>query len=450
MGTSEQKARFFLHKFVYTKKKCYNRLMKKILCSLLILLSFGLKAEAKDYFAQGVTDYKAGKYSEAMQNFEFAVKLNPQNVNARYYLAQTYLLQKYTCDAQKQYNRIILLAPQSEAARLSQKGLSLIRQAELGNGEVVATSSGYGDNYLPYVLKDGKITKWEKFPISVYIEPKAAKNIAQKAFSKWQSATKGVVKFAFSTNPNSQIIVKFKDKLESKNDESSYVAGYSKPYYKNGFIAKSEITILTIDPTDKTPLPDDLILFSTLHEIGHSLGCNGHSNDEKDVMYESSTDPKLELTKRDINTMKLLYTLDERTLLDAIKGKTNVKEEQLIAYIKKFPNKAVGYGNLGDYYSGKGNYSKAIQNYQKAIAIEPASGEYYNLIGTTYGKMGENQKAYTNLKRACDLDKNNEFFIMQFAKYCTTPEQKSECNKYIKAFIKANPDKAQSLNLNNL
>ena len=407
---------------------------------------------AVDYYAKGVTQYKCGNYEAAAKNFEYAVKLNPKDVNSRYYLALAYIKQNYVYGAQKQYNRIILLAPESEAAKLSQQGLSLIRQAELGKNikKADTNSATIENNYIQYVLTNGNIAKWMKMPITVYIEPKKQKGVVQKSFEKWQAATDGLIKFAFSQNPNSQITVKFKDTLENKTEQSSFVAGYSKPYYKNGNLSKSEITILAIDPDTGETIDDDIIAFTALHEIGHSLGLNGHSTDENDVMFESSEEPKENLSLRDINTIKLLYTVDAQRLEQILKGGQGKKLEQLLAYVKKFPNKAVGYGNLGDYYKSKNEFAKAIQAYQKAIAIEPASAEYYNLLGTTYEKAGDATKAFSNLKRACDLEPSNDFYLNQFVKACKTPEQKQVAKIYLQKFKKAYPSNKNNENIRNL
>lgn len=430
--------------------------MKKVFLSLVFIFVFSVKGFSADYYSVGIDCFKKGVYDKAASNLEHAVRINPKNVNARYYLAQTYLMQKRIDDAKDQYNRIIILAPESDAAILSTKGLYLIKQAEIGT--VAKTSKAgdnlaqYGDNYLDYVLtSDGKILKWASFPLNVYIQSKKQKDLAIKAFQQWQTKSNNLVSFKFVTSPdNAQITLDFQNKLESSSGDESYIAGYSKPYFKGDNIVKSEIHILDTDPDTGQFLGNDFITFSTLHEIGHSLGFRGHSPESNDVMFPSSTDPKINLTQRDINTLNAFYKITPQALLARNKGATDVQLQQALDYVKQTPNKAVGWTNLGDIYRGKKMYPDAIKNYQKAISIEPDKAETYNLLGGTYAESGDAKNAYTNLKKACDLDKSNSFYLYQFAKFCLTSGQKSIGKSYIDAYLKTNPqgvsdDKIQSL-----
>ncbi|MEI8128172.1 MAG: tetratricopeptide repeat protein [bacterium] len=427
--------------------------MKKIYFSLLFMLIFATNAWAGDYYFVGADAFKKGVYDKAAANLEHAIRISPKNVNARYYLAQTYLMQKRVNDAQQQYNRIIIIAPTSDAAILSQKGLSLIRQSELG---IVASTSRnglevYQDNYLDYVISDGDIFKWASFPLNVYIEPKKQKVLAQKAFEQWQAKSNRLVNFNFVTSPaNAQIVVDFKDSLETSSGGESYIAGFSKPYYQGDNIIKSEIHILVIDPDTKKELEDDFITFSTLHEIGHTLGLKGHSPNENDVMSAIATEAKPALTQRDLNTLNIFYKINKQSLLTRGQGQTDVQLNQALDYAKKIPNKSVGWTNLGDIYRNKKMYPDAIKNYQKAISIEPKKAELYNLLGATYLNMGDKKNSFTNLKRACDLEKSNVFYLYQFAQLCFDSNQKEVGKGYIKAYLQSNPqgksdEKIQSL-----
>lgn len=429
--------------------------MKKILLSVALISTFSLQAFASDYYSLGVSNFKKGRYEKASFDLEKAVKINSKNVNARYYLAQAYLMQKRTFDAINQYNRIILLAPTSDAAILSQKGLYLIKQSEMGKSGTIELSddlAAYQDNYIDYVLtNDGSALKWSSFPINVYIEPKAQKSLAQKAFEQWQGKSNKLVSFNFVNNPaQGQITVDFKDKLETNASKDSYIAGYSKPYCKGHNIIKSEIHILAINPETGQALGDDFITFSTLHEIGHSLGFRGHSPNENDVMAPSATTPKLSLSQRDINTLFVLYKSSPKDLLARNKGQTDVQLQQALDYVKQLPDKAVGWTNLGDIYRSKKMYSNAIINYQKSISIEPNKAETYNLLGNTYLDTGDSKNAFSNLKKACDLDKSNAFYLFQFAKLCLQSGQKSIGQNYLNEFIENNPQMKSDEKIQNL
>lgn len=433
--------------------------MKKIiLCSLILSLALlnNNFADAKtsktaktynyrgDYYAVGLDAFNKGAFDKAESNFEHVVKVNPKNVNARYYLAQVYLRENRISEATEQYNRIIILAPTSEAAVCSQKGISLIRQAIITKDATVLPDefANYKDNYLSYVLSnDGQIMKWAAFPINVYIEPKKQKPLVQKAFETWQEGSNKLVSFNFVNTPNdAQITVDFKNKLETTSTKESYIAGYSKPYYQGNNIVKSEIHILAIDPDTKKDLEDNFITFSALHEIGHSLGFKGHSPNQNDVMFASASVSRLALTQRDLNTLYVFYKINKEELANQTKGQSDVKLQQALSYVKSTPNKAVGWANLGDIYRGKKMYSDAINNYQKAISLEPGKADLYNLLGVTYLAKGDTTNAYTNLQKACDLDTSNSFFLYQFVNFCANTGHKEVGQTYLNNFVKANPD----------
>jgi len=430
--------------------------MKKIFLSLCLMFFLGNNAFAGDYYVVGVDCFKKGLYDQATASLEHAIKISPKNVNARYYLAQSYLIQKRTPEAIAQYDRIIILEPSSDAARLAQKGLSLIQQSYTevasGNTDVDGDWAKFKDNYLDYVLTgDGLLLKWAKFPLKVYIEPKRQKTLAENAFKQWQTKTNNLVSFNFVTSPqNAQITVNFMDKLENSSTKDSYVAGFSKPYYQGENIIKSDIHILTVDPATQKPIGDDFVYFATLHEIGHSLGFRGHSPKSEDVMFGQATDPKLTLTKRDTNTMGLFYKTDKKALASRNKGQTDVQLQQALAYVKATPDKSVGWANLGDIYRNKKMYSEAIQSYNRAISIEPNKAELYNLAGTAYMQMGDSSHGFTNMKKACDLDKNNEFYLYQFGQLCLKTNQKQIGKSYVDSYLQANPQAASDEKMQSL
>ncbi|MFA7658819.1 MAG: tetratricopeptide repeat protein [Candidatus Gastranaerophilaceae bacterium] len=417
--------------------------MKKIFLSLFFIFVFSAKVFAADYYFVGADAFKKGAYDKAAANLEHAVRISPKNVNARYYLAQTYLRQKRNSDAIEQYNRIILLAPSSDAAMLSEKGLYLIKKSYQQTGSVASTENltKYKDNYLDYVLTSGGQTAgWKSFPLKVYIEPQRQKVLVQNAFKQWQAKSGNLVSFSFINSPEqAQIKVDFKNKLENSETKDGFVAGYSKPYYMGDNISKSEIHILTADPNSNKIFDDNFIFASTLHEIGHSLGFNGHSPNENDVMAASGNRVKLELTQRDLNTLNMFYKMDKKTLLAKNNGQNDVQLQQALEYARTYPEKSVSWANLGDIYYSKKMYSEAVKNYRKAVSIDPDKAGLYGLLGAAYAGMGDKQNSFTNSKKACDLDKSNTFYLYQFAQICLVTGNKEVGKNYISSYLKSNP-----------
>ena len=44
-----------------------------------------------------------------------------------------------------------------------------------------------------------------------------------------------------------------------------------------------------------------------MHEVGHAIGIQGHSNKEEDLMSAVNRVGLKSITKRDLNTLKMLY-----------------------------------------------------------------------------------------------------------------------------------------------
>src|SRR5574344_156403 len=373
--------------------------MKRTIIILITLLSISnCTVYAGDFYVQGVRAYNSGDYVKAYKYFERVVKINPRNVNARYYLSQIDIKNGYVSDAVDKYNKIIVIAPDSQAARLSQRGLSLIRSSGTKTAQVAKINEleRYKDNYFGYVLKDdGSISKWQTFPLTVYIQPNANSNSVRKAFLQWQNSSKNLVSFRFVATPsNAKIKVTFKSKLESTSTDKEFFAGFSTPSYKGKYISQSTICLLTQNPKTKRSFDTNEIYATVLHEIGHSLGFVGHSPNENDVMSATTYEgePKMSLTKRDINTLNMLYRASQKNVLSNKNNNTNLKIKQAEEYIKTTPNKYIGWSNLGDIYFNQKKYNEAEKYYQKAIAIEPDRANLYNSLGATYRLSGNKAK----------------------------------------------------------
>lgn len=423
--------------------------MKKILWCFVFILAFSAKVFAADYYLVGVDAFKKGSYDKAVPNLEHAIRINPKNVNARYYLAQAYLMQNRVQDANFQYNKIVLIAPSSDAAILSQKGISLIRQSYINSNGVASADdlARYKDNYLDYVLTgSGDNYKWASFPVSVYIEPKKQKDDVKKAFDQWQDRTNKLITFNYVDSPEkAKITVSFIDKLESSSTKKSYEAGDSKPYYQGINIIKSEIRILTKDPETNQDIESNYITATALHEMGHSLGFVGHSPKDEDVMAARADSPKTSLTNRDLNTINLFYKIDKQSLLARKSGQTDLKLQQALDYVSKSPEKAVGWANLGDIYRGKKMYKESITNYNKAISIEPGSANLYAILGSVYLDSGDKQSAFKNMQKSCDLDHSNRYYLAQFVRLCKLMGKDSVAKSYADEYAKANPKDAEQL-----
>lgn len=71
--------------------------------------------------------------------------------------------------------------------------------------------------------------------------------------------------------------------------------------------------------------------------------------------------------------------------------------------VKKSPNKALGYLNLGLALSNRKQFDKALAAYEKVIAIDPLFYKVYNNRGTIYSEIGEYNKAINDFTMSAAL-----------------------------------------------
>ncbi len=72
--------------------------------------------------------------------------------------------------------------------------------------------------------------------------------------------------------------------------------------------------------------------------------------------------------------------------------------------VKKSPNKARPYADLGVAYFNAGNYGKSVETTEKAIQIDPKFGEAYYNLGLSYQKLGDLNKAIVVTEKSLEVD----------------------------------------------
>jgi len=75
--------------------------------------------------------------------------------------------------------------------------------------------------------------------------------------------------------------------------------------------------------------------------------------------------------------------------------------------IKKYPNTALPYNNLGHYLRRQNQPEKALENYNKAIQLEPGKAQPYNNRGKIYFDRGEMDKALADYNKCIELEPNH-------------------------------------------
>ena len=328
----------------------------------------------------------------------------------------------------------------------------------------------FPENYIERVLSYGKLKRWnpETFPLTVYIEnnpqlPEYYYSETKKAFQQWQKDTENFVQFVYTNNKQSaNIRCKFKNYTSLKNNSPAGMAlGVTQIKTKKGVLKYSQIDLSITDSKGK--YFDSKHLYSTiLHEVGHSLGLSGHSVNKKDIMYPVNYN-NLSLSKGDINTLKLLYSIvpdvSNKNYTEEQKRKFITTEDVLGDYDTRInieisktnddinteisssaPSKFVKLGYLN--YKKK-NYNEAIKNYEKAISItnsydKKTIADIYIEISDCYKNLKDYEKALNYAKLAYEIYPQDEYIAIKASIYKKMNDNES-AKKILINLINKNP-----------
>jgi len=276
----------------------------RILLGLFVFL-MALPVFAQNHFELGKKEYYKENYFEAQKLFLKELQQNSENYPCRYFLAHTYVHTGNINRAKEEYSKIITFSPVPAIQKLAMQSLYNLNTVKSEKNFQLIHNSG--DDYYAYIKLQGNYVKWGAFPINVYVSPSDKSVAIKNAFMQWEKVTNKLVSFNFVGNvAAAQITVSTVDNL-SVPYTAGYEAGLASVNAKNNVIYKSHIDILNVNPDTAEPFSDDFVLTTTMHEIGHALGIQGHSPDENDLMAAVNKKGVKSITKRDLNTLKRLY-----------------------------------------------------------------------------------------------------------------------------------------------
>ncbi len=341
-------------------------------------------------------------------------------------------------------------------------------------------SSDLRNNYLNYAVdSNGKLVKWNKDKITVYVSESKYKNSIHKALSDYNYAFEGYFKFYLAQNrENSDIKIDVVDHFSSNdNKDSIYMAGITNNSFSGNdkHLTNSIIQILSRKPNSNKNVSNEDVYKVVLHELGHAIGIIGHSPNSTDVMYASSNVSKF--SDRDIATIKLMYSGDNNIIKEETKDFAQTKLNEAEEYARKSPNKAISWVNLGRVYYDLNKKEQALDAYKRALAIEPKNPliyqsmaecyysslkyntaiKYYNIalenisineqkapllnmIGMCYAKQENFKLAYNYFKEAYTIDNNNRMLLKNYLVACAELDKKEEALNTINSYKTKFPD----------
>ena len=282
------------------------------------------------------------------------------------------------------------------------------------------------DSYFRQVCKNGKIIRWNKstFPLKVYIEdskslPDYYREIVMNAYTSWQRASEGLVRFEFVESPSEADMKCYFKNTDNKNSIGVHAFA----------VSGNKITdsVIVFNKTDnKGHSHDSKQLYSSaLQEIGHSLGLTGASQSIYDIMYPIGTKFNTEITPRDLKTLGLLYavvpditneplTNEEKSQLFTVSEILNTLNVPVTNDTKNLDeiisNDISTHLALAEQYRRRAQYDKACKEYQAVAQMKNdarSRSEVYYEIAVMYTDAEEFDKAKSYAEIAWATDEND-------------------------------------------
>lgn len=384
-------------------------------------------------FGIGKAKFEEKDYKASSEMFRNAYRLKPENRDYAYYLVLSLSRDKLSLSAQKDLYEISQSDTNFKSAQYATKVLSYFRDNVL---------SRLGDNYIQQAIHDNQVLRWNLsyLPLKYYVDtsvqiPPYYLELTQKSFLDWQSATSGLVNFVPVNNKNdAQIILTFidVDNSQCKDSNCEYSVGNTVPVTQDNVLKYMDVKINIKNNLGKFFSPSEIYTVM-VHEIGHSLGIWGHSDNLNDIMFYSadqkySAGETKSISQRDLNTLRLLYALapDITNIpLDSnqkeyfwyapvfLNGLGNSKDFSIKKSAEELnanPNDVNNWLELADKYSSDKQYEKGIAVLTKALEVvrdaQTVAVIYYNM-SNDYLNLKKYPEALECAYRAQQI--NNDF-----------------------------------------
>lgn len=408
--------------------------MRKIFILLLMFLCMQ-SAYSYEYFNLGRSAYDNGRYGQAKEYLEIAIRNNPKNTTYRYYYALTLSQLGDVEEATKQYQMVAMTSPNSEEGQKSTRALDSMKKFfETKAGEFKLPEED-NTNYMPYIIvENSKIKRWNKDHINVYVSSSPSRTIVEKAFNIWSEKSDGILNFNFvPTKDLADITVTISNKLPFINSESGRINGSISVKHSDNSIVKADIIIQDYDNEKLEEFSPDKIYATALHMIGHAIGLNTHSENKSDIMYWFLNVNNPTISQGDINTLKLLYNINAENLKEIHNTDTMhaIKLNKAKTYAAAYPNLPLAWSGLAAAYVSVGEYENAVDAILKAIDLNNTDPTLYTQLAGFYSMLNKEELSLQSYKTAFDLEPTNKIYLYNWAKSC----YKNKKAEYARPFV---------------
>lgn len=198
--------------------------------------------------------------------------------------------------------------------------------------------------YLQESVKNGRLMRWNRMPLKVYIAPmqfysKKGQDLkyrqyVKRALDEWQKVSNGKVSFVLVDNLLSSQV-----NIDWKRVERQALGHCYFQYDNANRLYSAEVAIgLTEGLVHADYMDEEEVYHTILHEIGHAVGL-GHSPFKKDIMYTPHQKGIMHVGEGDRLSINWLYTFPQGKTVQEIASKYGVSGSDLDEVVARIISK---------------------------------------------------------------------------------------------------------------